>query len=99
MADLGFKELSMEPVVSKPDTDYALKKKEDLDTLFEQYEILAKEMIKEKEKEIHLHFYHYMIDLSGDHAYIKNYRLWIRNRIFSSNSKWRLLPMSSICRR
>ena len=31
--------------------------------------MLAKEMIKEKEKEIHLHFYHYMIDLSGDHAY------------------------------
>ena len=40
MADLGFKELSMEPVVSKPDTDYALRE-EDLDTLFEQYEILA----------------------------------------------------------
>ena len=64
MADLGFKELSMEPVVSKPDTDYALRE-EDLDTLFEQYEILAKEMIKRKREGNPFTFYHYMIDLSG----------------------------------
>ena len=64
MADLGFKELSMEPVVSKPDTDYALRE-EDLDTLFEQYEILAKEMIKRRKEGNPFTFYHYMIDLSG----------------------------------
>ena len=40
MLDLGFTELSMEPVVSKPDTDYALRE-EDLPILYEQYEILA----------------------------------------------------------
>lgn len=64
MADLGFKELSMEPVVSSPDTDYALKEG-DLDTIFEQYEILAKEMIKRRKQGNPFTFYHYMIDLSG----------------------------------
>ena len=64
MLDLGFKELSMEPVVSKPDTDYALRE-EDLDTIYEQYEILAKEMIKRRREGNPFTFYHYMIDLSG----------------------------------
>ena len=44
MADLGFTELSMEPVVCSPDDPFALTE-EDLPKLFEQYEILAKEMI------------------------------------------------------
>ena len=47
MADLGFTELSMEPVVSSPDAEYGLKE-EDLEKIYEQYEILAKEMIKKK---------------------------------------------------
>ena len=56
MADLGFTELSMEPVVSSPDAEYGLKE-EDLDKIYEQYEILAKEMIKKKKtRKIHLHF-------------------------------------------
>ena len=42
MAELGFKELSMEPVVCSPDDPYALTE-EDLPKLFDQYEILAKE--------------------------------------------------------
>lgn len=64
MADLGFNELSMEPVVSEPGTDYALRE-EDLDTIYEQYEILAKEMIKRKKQGNPFTFYHYMIDLSA----------------------------------
>lgn len=64
MLDLGFKELSMEPVVSKPDTEYALRE-EDLDTIYEQYEILAKEMIKRRRERNPFTFYHYMIDLTG----------------------------------
>lgn len=63
MADLGFTQLSMEPVVSAPDEPYALTE-EDLPGLMEQYEILAKEMLK-REKEGHgFTFYHYMIDLA-----------------------------------
>ncbi|MBE6806296.1 MAG: thioether cross-link-forming SCIFF peptide maturase, partial [Ruminococcaceae bacterium] len=47
MADLGFTELSMEPVVCPPDDPYALTE-QDLPELFKQYEILAKEMIRRK---------------------------------------------------
>ena len=64
MADLGFTELSMEPVVCKPSDPYALTN-EDLPVLFEQYEILAKEMIKRKKEGRPFTFYHYMIDLQG----------------------------------
>ena len=62
MADLGFTELSMEPVVCPPGDPYALTE-EDLPKLFEQYEILAKEMIKRKKEGRPFTFYHYMIDL------------------------------------
>ena len=62
MADLGFKELSMEPVVCPPSDPYALTD-EDLPKLFEQYEILAKEMIKRKKEGRPFTFYHYMLDL------------------------------------
>jgi uncharacterized protein len=64
MADLGFKELSMEPVVSKPDDPCALTA-EDLPILKEQYEILAKEMIRRDREGRGFTFYHYMIDLTG----------------------------------
>lgn len=62
MADLGFTELSMEPVVCAPDDPCALTE-EDLPVLFEQYEILAKEMLKREKEGRPLTFYHYMIDL------------------------------------
>lgn len=64
MADLGFSELSMEPVVCSPDDPYALTK-EDLPELFRQYEILANEMIKRDEEGRGFTFYHYMIDLAN----------------------------------
>ena len=64
MADLGFTELSMEPVVCPPDDPCALTE-EDLPVLFEQYEILAKEMIKRKKEGRGFVFYHYMLDLKN----------------------------------
>ena len=64
MHDLGFKELSMEPVVCPPDDPYALTEA-DLPVLFEQYEILAKEMIKRKKAGNGFTFYHYMLDLKN----------------------------------
>lgn len=62
MADLGFTQLSMEPVVCAPGDPCALTK-EDLPVLFEQYEILAKEMLKRETEGRPFTFYHYMIDL------------------------------------
>jgi len=64
MADLGFTELSMEPVVCPPDDPYALTE-EDMPKLFEQYEILAKEMLKRKKEGRPFTFYHYMLDLKN----------------------------------
>jgi len=64
MTDLGFRELSMEPVVSAPDDPAALTP-EDLEVVKEQYEILAKEMIKRNKEGNGFTFYHYMIDLTG----------------------------------
>lgn len=64
MADLGFKELSMEPVVCDPSDPCALTA-EDLPVLYDQYEKLAEEMIKRKKEGRGFTFYHYMIDLTG----------------------------------
>ncbi len=62
MADLGFTELSMEPVVCSPEDASALTES-DLPILFDQYELLAKEMIKRKKEGRPFTFYHYMLDL------------------------------------
>ena len=70
MADLGFKEISIEPVVADPAEPYALKES-DLPVLLEQYEILAKEMIKRNRKGEGFTFYHYMIDLDGGPCVVK----------------------------
>ena len=64
MLELGFTELSMEPVVCAPGDEGELTK-EDLPVLFEQYEKLADLMIKRKKEGKPFTFYHYMIDLSG----------------------------------
>ena len=64
MADLGFTELSMEPVVCAPSDPYALTQ-EDLPKLFEQYELLAKEMLRREKEGRGFTFYHYMIDLNA----------------------------------
>ena len=60
MADLGFKELSMEPVVCSPDMPYALTE-EDIPVLKENYDILAREMIKRYKDGNGFNFYHYTI--------------------------------------
>ena len=62
MAELGFSELSMEPVVADPKDPCALRE-EDLPELFRQYEILADYMIKRRREGRPITFYHYMIDL------------------------------------
>lgn len=63
MADLGFRELSMEPVVCSPNDPYALTQ-EDLPKIKEQYEILTREMLRRKKVGKGFNFYHYMLDLT-----------------------------------
>ena len=64
LADLGFKQISVEPVVAPPTEDYAIRV-EDLPIIFEQYDILAKEMIKRHKEGRGFNFFHFMIDLTG----------------------------------
>ncbi|MEZ7872476.1 MAG: thioether cross-link-forming SCIFF peptide maturase, partial [Eubacteriales bacterium] len=64
MADLGFTQLSMEPIVTAPDDPEALRP-EDLPVLYEQYEQLAVEMLKRKREGKGFDFYHYLIDLEN----------------------------------
>lgn len=64
MLDMGFTELSMEPVVCAPSAPAALTQ-EDLPIVLEQYEQLAKEMLERKQAGQPFTFYHYMLDLSG----------------------------------
>ena len=64
MLDLGFTELSMEPVVSAPGDPGALTQ-EDLPIIMEQYEQLAKLMLEREKEGRPFTFYHYMIDLTG----------------------------------
>ena len=64
MLDLGFTELSMEPVVCAPDDPSALTK-EDIEIVKRQYELLAELMLARHREGRPFTFYHYMIDLTG----------------------------------
>ena len=64
MLDLGFTELSMEPVVCAPDDPTALTE-EDRRIVLDQYEKLAELMLEREREGRPFTFYHYMIDLSG----------------------------------
>ena len=64
LADLGFEQISVEPVVAAPTDDYALSM-EDVPYLCEQYDILAKELIKRHKEGRPFNFFHFMIDLQG----------------------------------
>ena len=64
MANLGFKELSMEPVVAPEHVSYALKD-EDKDILLAEYEKLALEMIKRRKSGNPFNFYHFNVDFEG----------------------------------
>ena len=64
MLDLGFTELSMEPVVCAEDDPSALTQ-EDIELVMRQYEELAELMKASRAEGKPFTFYHYMIDLTG----------------------------------
>ncbi len=63
-ADLGFKQISVEPVVAPETEDYAIRK-EDIPQILEEYDVLAKEIIKREKEGKGFNFFHFMIDLTG----------------------------------
>lgn len=64
LADLGFSQISVEPVVAEETEEYALKP-EDVPAILEEYDRLAQELIARKEAGKGVNFFHFMIDLSG----------------------------------
>ena len=64
LADLGFKQISVEPVVAEDSEEYALRE-EDLPKLFAEYDKLAAEMVERKKSGKDFNFFHFMIDLEG----------------------------------
>jgi len=70
MADLGFKQTSVEPVVAEPHHNYALDEK-DLETIFAQYEELAEVLIERKGTDKEFNFFHFIVDLTQGPCVIK----------------------------
>lgn len=64
LADLGFEQISVEPVVSPPEEPYAITE-EDIPVICEGYDRLAVEMLKREKEGKGFNFFHYMIDLEG----------------------------------
>lgn len=64
LADLGFKQISVEPVVAAKDTGFDIRV-EDLPKLFSEYEKLAHEYVKRKNDGNGFNFFHFMVDLEG----------------------------------
>ena len=62
-ADLGFKKVSVEPVVAPPEEPYAIRE-EDLPVIMEQYDRLAAEYVKRWKEGRGFTFFHFMIDLN-----------------------------------
>ena len=64
LADLGFEQISVEPVVADPKEPYALQEA-DLPILMAEYDTLARELLKRQKEGRGVNFFHFMIDLSG----------------------------------
>ncbi|MEG1442177.1 MAG: thioether cross-link-forming SCIFF peptide maturase, partial [Oscillospiraceae bacterium] len=70
LADLGFKQTSVEPVVCSGVEDYALSK-EDLPKIYNEYELLVEEYLNRKKNGNGFNFFHFMIDLDQGPCVIK----------------------------
>lgn len=64
LADLGFEQISVEPVVSPEEESYAITE-EDIPVVCAEYDHLAKEMIQRKKEGKGFNFFHFMVDLEG----------------------------------
>lgn len=70
LADLGFKQTSVEPVVAPETEDYALTK-EDIPVIFREYEKLTEEYVKRYKEGKGFNFFHFMIDLDQGPCVVK----------------------------
>lgn len=70
MADLGFKQTSVEPVVAPETEDYALTE-EHIPVVFAEYEKLAEEYVRRRKEGKGFNFFHFMVDLTQGPCVIK----------------------------
>ncbi|MDP4127358.1 MAG: thioether cross-link-forming SCIFF peptide maturase [Bacillota bacterium] len=70
MADLGIKQISVEPVVAGPRDDYAFKDG-DLDKIRESYDRLGEELIARRGQESDFNFFHFNVALDQGPCLIK----------------------------
>lgn len=64
LADEGFKQISVEPVVADPKEDYGIRP-EDIEEIIKGYDRLASEMLQREKSGNGFNFFHFMIDLTG----------------------------------
>lgn len=64
LADLGFKQISVEPVVADETEEYAIKEA-DIPVILAEYDKLAKDIIQRRKEGKAFNFFHFMIDLEG----------------------------------
>ena len=64
LADLGFQQISVEPVVAQPEDYYAIQE-EDIPKLLQEYDKLAVDLLERHKKGEPVNFFHFMIDLTG----------------------------------
>ncbi|MCD7862970.1 MAG: thioether cross-link-forming SCIFF peptide maturase [Lachnospiraceae bacterium] len=64
LAELGFEQISVEPVVASPEDDYAIRE-EDTPVLLEEYDKLAQYLLERRRQGKPVNFFHFMIDLEG----------------------------------
>ncbi|NLN82162.1 MAG: thioether cross-link-forming SCIFF peptide maturase [Clostridiales bacterium] len=73
MNELGFDQISVEPVVSDPKLDFSIRQ-EDLPAVFDEYDRLARIMLERKKAGKGFNFFHFMIDLEQGPCAIKRLR-------------------------
>lgn len=73
IANLGFDQISIEPVVVDSSIDYSLKK-ENLSDIFLEYERLAELILQRKKEKKDVYFFHFMVDLNQGPCAIKRLR-------------------------
>ena len=64
MVELGFREISLEPVVTPDENDYAITEA-DLPKIYEEYDKLAVDLIRRHKEGKPVTFFHFMMDLNG----------------------------------
>ena len=95
-ADVGFDQISIEPVVAEDSSGLEIRE-EDLNTIFNEYEELAKEYVHRRKSGKWFNFFHFMVDLEGGPCQQNGSGMRIGNRISGGNTQ-EPLSMSSIRR-